>query len=178
MAKQKLHPAEKATEVAMFVSNAIGAAGIASVVCGSLRRKLERVHDVDLVVLGDLTDATEAIIQESDLCSVSLDVKENKSVDKKIQHVVVRGIQVDLFKVNRESLGAMILFLTGNKMFNILMRSRAKRMGYKLSQYGLYHGEEIIAGRSECQIFEALDMRFVEPIGRSMSPGDRFDTLT
>ena len=69
----------------------------------------------------------------------------------------------------------MALFLTGSQKFNIIVRGEAKRQGYKLNQYGLWQGDERIAGKSEEQIFDALGLKYVRPIDRSVESFKRLE---
>ena len=47
------------------------------------------------------------------------------------------------------------------------MRQKAKELGYKLNQYGLYNKEgEKIAGPTETGIYEALGWEWCEPEDR------------
>lgn len=59
---------------------------------------------------------------------------------------------------------------TGDWQFNIAMRNKAKRMGFKLDQYGIWDGDEIIVdGPDESVFFEFLDVDWHEPSERSLS---------
>ena len=40
---------------------------------------------------------------------------------------------------------------------------RAKRMGYKLSEYGLFKGEKVIASKTEEEIYETLGLAWIPP---------------
>jgi len=66
-------------------------------------------------------------------------VKHNKKLGKKILNYTKDLIQVDIrFIKNPSSKPFMLLYFTGNKNFNLMVRSKAKKSGYKLNEYGLF----------------------------------------
>jgi DNA polymerase/3'-5' exonuclease PolX len=78
----------------------------------------------------------------------------------------INGVTFNVYQARKEAKGAMVLFLTGSKEFNIMMRGKAKEMGLKLNQYGLWQGERLIAARTERQIFAELGINYVSPRDR------------
>ena len=79
--------------------------------------------------------------------------------------VVLRdGLAVDLRVVPPSSYGAALLYFTGSKDHNIELRQRAIERGWKLNEYGLYEEDDTqIAGRTETEIYEKLDLPYIEP---------------
>ncbi|MHC4295021.1 MAG: PHP domain-containing protein, partial [Planctomycetota bacterium] len=78
--------------------------------------------------------------------------------------VVLTGdVQADLRVVESKSFGAALSYFTGSKEHNVRLRELAIRKGLKLNEYGLFDGEKQIAGKSESEIYEALDLAFVVP---------------
>lgn len=128
---------------------------------GSLRRKKETIGDVDLLVSGkDAIKIREHFLAYEPIHTV-LGAGETKS------SVILNGnIQVDLRVVDGESFGAALLYFTGSKHFNIMMRTHALKRGLKVNEYGLYDGEKRIAGLTEEDMFEALGIDFVNPEDR------------
>ena len=66
-----------------------------------------------------------------------------------------------------------ILYFTGSKIFNTLMRSRAVEMGYTMNEHGIYHFENKKKGKrinkeflTEKSIFEFLGIEWREPTER------------
>ena len=74
------------------------------------------------------------------------------------------GLQVDLRVVRPESYGAALHYFTGSKAHNIAVRTRAVRMGLKLSEYGVFdrHGRRK-GGASEEEVFSAVGLPFIPP---------------
>lgn len=150
--------------------------GIKSKICGSLRRRCKMVHDVDMVVQ---TNALHTSTEIDDVCEkfgMEMELLTTIKPDTKNIDLLIHGmppeftgqlpdpIQFNVMVTTEEAWGAAIMHLTGSMKFNTMMRGRAKKMGYKLNQYGLFHGDEQIAGRTEGQIFRAL---LVEPLSPS-----------
>jgi len=65
--------------------------------------------------------------------------------------------------VEEESFGSALQYFTGSKEHNIEVRKIAIKQGYKLNEYGLFKGEERIAGRSEEEVYKALGMQWIPP---------------
>ena len=127
---------------------------------GSLRRGAETIGDIDLLVTGGSPkEIAEHFLKFPKITDV-LANGENK-VSVKLRE----GIQVDLRMLEPDSYGAALQYFTGSKSHNVAIRDRAKRLGYKLSEYGLYRvadGEKV-AGRTEEEIYETLGLSYVEP---------------
>ena len=51
-------------------------------------------------------------------------------------------LQVDVRMLERSAYGAALHYFTGSKEHNVALRDRAKRQGWKLNEYGLFHGEK------------------------------------
>jgi DNA polymerase (family X) len=137
-------------------------AGVDSVTpAGSLRRGRETVGDLDLLVTGpNATAALERFIAYPRVEEV-LGRGENKASAK----VGREGLQVDVRALPPESFGAAMQYFTGSKDHNVAIRTRAVRMGLKLSEYGLYRveGDSKVAGETEAGIYEALGLRWIPP---------------
>ena len=77
--------------------------------------------------------------------------------------------QFDLHIARPHELGAMLLHTTGSYRFNIYMRQCAQARGWKLNQYGMYHGGiPVVQTREEKTFFEMLNIEYREPSNRSI----------
>jgi DNA polymerase (family 10) len=70
---------------------------------------------------------------------------------------------VDVRLLEPQSYGAALQYFTGSKEHNVALRERAKRRGWKLSEYGLFEGQRMIAGRTEEEIYEKLGLAWIPP---------------
>lgn len=128
---------------------------------GSLRRGRETVGDLDLLVTGPAaTRVLDRFVEHPRVNSV-LGRGENKA------SVTIgrEGFQVDLRALPRESFGAGLQYFTGSKDHNVAVRTRAVRMGLKLSEYGLFRaGDDArVAGETEEEVYDALGLAWIPP---------------
>jgi DNA polymerase (family 10) len=128
---------------------------------GSLRRGRETVGDLDLLVTGpEPTSALERFIAWPRVSEV-LGRGENKASAK----VGREGLQVDVRALPAESFGAAMQYFTGSKDHNVAIRTRAVKMGLKLSEYGLFRAEDnsVVAGGTEAGVYEAIGLAWIPP---------------
>jgi DNA polymerase (family 10) len=74
-------------------------------------------------------------------------------------------MQVDVRLLAPESFGAALCYFTGSKAHNIVLRQRALKLGYTLSEYSLAQlkDEKPVAGRTEEEIYDKLGLDFIPP---------------
>jgi DNA polymerase (family 10) len=128
---------------------------------GSLRRGRETVGDLDLLVTGpDATAVLDRFIAYPRVSEV-LGHGENKASAK----VGLEGLQVDVRALPPGSFGAAMQYFTGSKDHNVAIRTRAVRMGLKLSEYGLFRVDDDsrVAGETEAGVYEALGLPWIPP---------------
>jgi DNA polymerase (family 10) len=124
---------------------------------GSLRRMRETVGDIDILAVGptSLMDTFRAQPYVTEVIAAG---------DKKTSVRTDRGVQVDLRVVPAESWGAALVYFTGSKDHNVRIREMAVKKGWKLSEYGLFDADDqVLAARTEEDIYEALGMQWVPP---------------
>jgi DNA polymerase (family 10) len=125
---------------------------------GSLRRGRETVGDVDLLVTGyDHAGIADHFARFPGVAQLL--AKGEDKVSLKLQN----DLQVDVRLLDRESYGAALQYFTGSKEHNVALRERAKKRGWKLSEYGLFKGEEALARRTEEEIYAKLDLQWIPP---------------
>ena len=75
--------------------------------------------------------------------------------------------KIDIRLVPIKSFFPAYLYFTGSYEFNERMRGIAKRLGYKLNEYGLYkldgYKEKLIQIYSEKDVFDILGMNYLDP---------------
>lgn len=125
---------------------------------GSLRRGRETVGDIDI-----LTSSTEPDRLSDDFRTMPGVTRVLAAGDTRSSVRLEQGIQVDLRVVDEGSFGAALLYFTGSRQHNVTMRERALRRKLRLNEYGLFRGDEAVAGRTEQEIFAALDLPWVPP---------------
>ena len=127
-------------------------------VAGSLRRARETVGDLDVLVTADQPEAVfGAFSRLPEVREVRLRGPTKETV------VLVRGLQVDLRVVAPEAFGAALQYFTGSKDHNVRLRSLARELGLKVNEYGVYRGDERVAGRTEQDVYRALGLAWIPP---------------
>lgn len=128
--------------------------------CGSLRRHSETIGDIDITVAGTSPLPVMDFVAEHPLAAEVIG-----HGDTKTSIVTREGMQIDVRVVAPGEFGAATMYFTGSKAHNIALRQRAIDRGWLLNEYGLFDNEtdEIIARRTEGEIYEALGMQFVPP---------------
>ena len=128
------------------------------VVAGSIRRRRETVGDADLLAVARSPEAVmRAFCEAPDVATVLSHGETRSSVR------LVTGLQVDLRVVPERSFGAALLYFTGSKAHNVVLRQLAIKRGLKLNEYGLFRGSRAIAGATEEGCYEALGLPWIPP---------------
>jgi len=83
--------------------------------------------------------------------------------EDKVSIKLQNDLQVDVRLLEREAYGAALQYFTGSKEHNVALRERAKKHGWKLNEYGLFHGEKVLARRTEEEIYAKLDLPWIPP---------------
>ncbi|MFQ5599740.1 MAG: DNA polymerase/3'-5' exonuclease PolX [Candidatus Krumholzibacteriia bacterium] len=125
---------------------------------GSLRRRRETVHDVDIVA----STSEPATVTQHFVAGPWAD-RVIGSGPTKTSILHPSGLQIDLRVVSETQFPYALHHFTGSKEHNVAMRGRAQRMGIKINEYGLFHGDELIECADEGQIFSALGLAYVPP---------------
>jgi DNA polymerase (family 10) len=128
---------------------------------GSLRRGRETVGDLDLLVTGPAATAALDRFVTYPRVEEVLARGENKASAK----VGREGLQVDVRTLTPASFGAALQYFTGSKDHNVAIRTRAVKMGLKLSEYGLFRveGDTRLAGETEAGVYQALGLPWIPP---------------
>ena len=130
-------------------------------VAGSYRREKPTVGDIDILVV---TEDGQGVSDAISTLKLVRDVIAHG--DKKLSFDLQSGLRTDVRFVDHDQFGSALLYFTGSKEWNIIMRKKAIARGWKLSEYGLFDGDEVIASKEEDDIFDALEMDWREPKDR------------
>src|SRR3989344_5341455 len=140
---------------------------------GSLRRGKETIGDVDFLVVsrpdkkygrGSPREAAKNTQKIMDFFVALPGVKKiwGKGGTKASVHMA-DGFDMDLRIVPEKSYGAALQYFTGSQAHNIATRKIAIDKGLKLSEYGLFKGSKIIAGKTEEEVYRALGLPYIAP---------------
>jgi DNA polymerase (family 10) len=128
---------------------------------GSVRRRKETVKDID-VVASVRQDADRAALMMA-LTSSPLVESVTGSGDTKTSVVLRQGIALDLRVVLDDEYPFTLHHFTGSKEHNVALRSRLHAEGWKISEYGLFRGDDLIPCADEADIYRAMGMAYVPP---------------
>jgi len=127
-----------------------------AVPCGSLRRFSETIGDVDIVVATtDASKVHEVVLGYPEVADVV------GSGGTKTSFLTRDDLQVDVRTVSPDQLGSALLYFTGSKAHNIQLRQESIDRGWLLSEYGLFEGDDVVASRTEEEIYEALELNYI-----------------
>lgn len=122
---------------------------------GSYIRGRERPGDVDLALLVSDYDQSLAWLQDF-------------AGDRWIQggyelgRFMYYGTKVDFWATTDPLVwGPLCIFVAGSGRFNVAQRTRALRLGYTLSQKGLFRGKELIPCQTQRDVYAVLGWNWV-----------------
>lgn len=126
-------------------------------ICGSFRRKLETVGDLDFLVA---TDNPKPVMNWfTSLAEHVLAKGETKSSIR-----LSSGMQVDLRIVPPSQYVFALVYFIGSKQHNIKIRNRSLKRGWSLSEYGFEPEKKNITMpkiRDETGLYKALDLSYI-----------------
>jgi DNA polymerase (family 10) len=143
--------------------------------CGSLRRRVETVGDIDfLVATTEPAPIVEWFVTQPGIKEVTARGESKASVR------LESGLQADLRLVPPEQFVFTLHHLTGSKDHNVQMRQRALARGFSMSEWGLFPADEkhgataevkkqggtgpkSLTAKTESDLFKALGLHFVPP---------------
>jgi len=127
-------------------------------VAGSARRRKETIGDIDILAISKKPEKVmDFFVSMKEVINVYGQGPTRASIRLK------SGLDADLRVVAEKSYGAALLYFTGSKDHNIVLRNLAIKKGLKLNEYGLFRRERQIAGRTEEEVYRALELDYIPP---------------
>jgi DNA polymerase (family 10) len=133
--------------------------------CGSLRRRRETIKDIDILI----SAKDPAPIME---CFVSLAGVEQVLGHGETKSSVIVGngaghgrilMNADLRVVSDKEFPFALMYFTGSKEHNIVLRQRAQEHGLKLNEYELAGERKHVACKDEADIYKVLGLDYIPP---------------
>jgi len=128
---------------------------------GSYRRGKETIGDLDILVVSQSPEKVmDRFGEYPDIAEVLA------RGDTKMSVRISGAFQVDLRVVEEACWGAALQYFTGSKEHNVHVRSLAKSLGLKVSEYGVFReGDDSIpiAGKDEESLYQAIGMPWIPP---------------
>jgi DNA polymerase (family 10) len=124
---------------------------------GSLRRWMETVKDVDLLVATEEpAEVTKAFLKLAPDASVIASGETKTSIR------LPDGLAIDLRLVSPREFPFALHYFTGSVAHNIRVRARALDRGWSLNEYAL-SGKKHPPIESEADLFRVLGLKYIEP---------------
>jgi len=133
-------------------------------IAGSLRRRQETIGDIDIVAS---SKEPQKIIDAFTTFPEVIHIYGSGPTKANVR--LSLGIDADLRVVHDDQYGAALLYFTGDKQHNIELRKIAIEKGWKLSEYGLFKGNKILAGTTEEDVYHKLGLEWIPPEIRTVS---------
>lgn len=143
-------------------------------IVGSYRRGAETSGDIDIIITDEKNDVSifhkflDLLIEKSLIIEVLSRGDVKSLCISKIRGKPARRIDF-MFTPRREKSFALLYF-TGNKEFNTVMRAKALQLGYSMNEHGLYHMENGIKTTKltkyfpeELDVFNFLGIEYRDP---------------
>jgi DNA polymerase (family 10) len=132
---------------------------------GSLRRHREVIGDIDILASSKKPEAVlDFFASQPGILNIIAKGGTKASV------LLEGGIQSDLRVVSDKEYPFALLYFTGNKEHNIVMRQRAIDRGLRLNEYGLFKSKAetrdpalLVSCRTEEDVFQHLDLNYIPP---------------
>ena len=146
-------------------------------IVGSYRRGAKTSGDIDIIITNSRDDKSifanfiKALQDEGILIELLTKGKTKSLTIGKLPNLTPR--RLDFMYASPTEFAFAILYFTGSKAFNVVMRQRALTLGYSMNEHGLYKmqgknkGPKLnILFPTEQSIFEFLGLEFKTPIER------------
>lgn len=164
---------EKAKAIAEELKALLGPACLRIEIAGSIRRRKPEVGDIELICIPRFAAGTDQLDRElRRLLELNiLAYRRNKRgsimygrKNKLLRHVE-SGIGVDIFSTSEECWPVTLVVRTGGERTNRRIAVAALRKGYQFHAYGSGFStpQGYITCRSEGEVFEAVDLPYLEP---------------
>lgn len=125
---------------------------------GSYRRRKETVGDLDILTAAD---DPKAVMRHFERFSGVRRVLAEGTTKAAVE--LQAGLNADLRVIPEESFGAALQYFTGSKEHNVVLRGMAKDRGLKINEYGVFRGEERVAGEDEEGVYAAIGLPWIPP---------------
>ncbi len=125
---------------------------------GSYRRAKETIGDLDILATARLgSTVMDRFVSYHEVAEVVSHGATRSTVR------LACGLHVDIRVVSEASYGAALQYFTGGKAHNIVLRQLAQQRGLKLNEYGVFRGEERVAGETEESVYATVDLPWIPP---------------
>ena len=128
-------------------------------VVGSFRRRRPTVGDLDILALAN--DPDQAM---EEFCTLDEMTEVIERGETRSSIILSGDLQADLRIVDEDSYGSALIYFTGSKDHNIVLRNRAIDRDWQLNEYGLFDADDNkLAGETEEGVYNELELSYITP---------------
>ncbi len=127
-------------------------------IAGSIRRRKETVGDIDILTVTEQSDEVMNYFTQMDLVEEVIVRGHSKSTVR-----LYNGMDADIRVFKDSDFGSAMVYFTGSRELNIVLRKIALSHKMKLNEYGVFREDVRLAGQSERDVFRALGMDYIPP---------------
>jgi len=128
------------------------------VAAGSYRRAKETIGDLDILV----TAAPGSAVMDRFVSYPEVEEVLAQGATKASLRLACK-LQVDVRVVSKESYGAALQYFTGSKAHNVALRQMAQQQGLKINEYGVFKGDQSVAGATEESVYASVGLPWIPP---------------
>lgn len=159
--------------LAFKIVSAIGPFCARAEVAGSIRRRKPTVNDIDIVVQPKPQSWVQVIKEIRREFGAVTEKQGEKLATLYVPFASKQGqghVEVDLYRASEGTWGILLLIRTGSAEHNIYLCNLAIRKGYHLAySKGLLNEKgEVVASKTEQEVFQALGLDYIPPEDREL----------
>ena len=142
-------------------------------IAGSIRRRKDTVNDIDIVVEPKPQSWVQMIKEIRLEFNAVTEKQGEKLATLYVPFASKQGqgyLEVDLYRASKKTWGILLLIRTGSAEHNIYLCNLAIRKGYRLAySHGLLNEKgEVVASKTERDVFQALGLDYIPPEDREV----------
>ncbi len=127
---------------------------------GSIRRKNETIKDIDIICSCEDEDREAIMDYFTSLSGLDKVIGRGETKSSIMLDI---GVNVDLRLVKNREYPYALHHFTGSKEHNTAIRHRAKAMGLKINEYGIFRDGKIIEIENEKDFYGVLGLQYIPP---------------
>lgn len=128
------------------------------IAAGSYRRAKETIGDLDILV----TASPGSPVMDRFVSYPEVEEVLAHGATKSSLRLACK-LQVDVRVVPEDSYGAALQYFTGSKAHNVALRQLAQQRGLKINEYGVFKGDQSVAGATEESVYASVGLPWISP---------------
>ncbi len=153
-------PREEITRFEIIFKNILKELNVKGEITGSYRRGAKDSHDIDTVISSDKNVLKEVVALLKEKVKFVADLTSGTKMYSGLFILNKQVRQIDILYTKPESYALALIHFTGPQEKNIIMRNKAKELGYKLSDKALINNKtkETVIINSEDELMKFLGL--------------------